>query len=183
MLNAKVLSSDTPDEIVCPGRAPFKNVNVGYNTNVNTYGGTGLSTQTNDVPIGYNNAIIKWHSGDWVRHVAIVETRIKSPTLALINGDTYNSNTIIEKNVAQWMIAQTDMAGSYNTDRNHSGTFSVGAHGNQGNFLFLDGHAESFNSAGTLRARIRECCDVQGEAKFNMALFGPNGTFHPYSAD
>ena len=183
MLSAKVLSSDTPDEIVCPGRAPFKNVNVGYNTNANTYGGTGLSTQTNDVPIGYNNAFVKWHSGDWVRHVAIAETRIKSPTLALLNGDTYNSNMIMEKSIAQFYVAQTDMTGSYNADRNKSATYSVGAHGNQGNLLFLDGHAESFNSVGTLRARIRECCDVQGEAKYNIALFGPNGTFHPYSAD
>ena len=183
LLTGNYFTSDTPDEIVCPGNMPFKNVNAGYGTNVNTYGGSGHEAASMESPIGYNNAIQRWHNGDWYWHVAIYDGLLKAPTKALINGDTYNSYAMSSKNVPQFFLVKTNMTSNPGTSQNDSGTYSVGAHGNQGNFLFFDGHVESITSVGNFRTKIRECCTAQGEALFTSAVFGVGNAFYAYSAN
>jgi len=183
-------STDHPDEIVCPGRLPFKNVNAGYGENKNTYGGSGCSgSSSNEPPIGFNTAIIITRNAPaWTYDVAIASTRVKSASLALLNGDSHNSFMLTDsyskmRGMTQFSQVSTKLT-THGTDRNSSTCYTVGAHcGNRGNFLFFDGHAETVHSVEALRAIVRRCADAHGEARVNISVFGASGSFHGYSAE
>ena len=184
MYQAGVLSStDTTkgDEIVCPGRAPFKRVAVS-NLYVFTYGGSNKAYGTNP-PTSYDSAWVrgeKYGAGYYAS--AIAEGKLKSPTLAIINGDSFCKFFVTQWNTPQCRKVWMNLT-SAGTSEGASATYTVGAHGNQGNFLFFDGHVESINSVGNFRTKIRECCTAQGDTVFTPAVYGAGDTFYSYSAN
>ena len=184
LYKAGVLSStDTTkgDEIVCPGRAPFKRVAVS-NLYVFTYGGNNKAYGSNP-PTGYDTAWVRGEKiGPGYYASAISEGLLKSPTRAIINGDSYCKSFASSYNTPQCRIVWMNLT-SAGTTEGTSGGYTVAAHGNQGNFLFFDGHVESINSVGNFRSKIRECCTAQGETAFTPAVYGSGDTFYAYSAN
>lgn len=184
MFKAGVLSTtDTTkgDEIVCPGRAPFKRVPVS-NLYVFTYGGSNKAYGSNP-PTGYDTA---WVRGDKIGPgyfaSAIAEGLLKSPTLAIINGDSYCKSFEATFGPGQCRKVWMNLT-SAGSSEGASATYTVGAHGSTGNFLFFDGHVEAINSVGKFRTKIRECCSAQGETLFTPAVYGPGNVFYPYAAN
>ena len=170
---------DESKELACPGRAPFgPDYNWWY-----TYGGNNKA-YGNSPPTGYDSAWIKVASTTKSGYFdsAISEVLLKSPSLAIIHGDSYSTYFYITFKAEQARMCWMNLTGIGNSEGGSS-TYTVGAHGNQGNFLFFDGHVESINSMGNFRAKIRECCTAQGDTPFGAAVHGPNSTFTPYSAN
>ncbi len=188
LMESQTLSDN--NSLVCPGRAPFK-----YRSQVTKLDGStynygwylvygGNSYQWSKTP--YTTAFVMSPSPEnsGYRDTAICEGLVKGPSATLLHGDsycTYMMNSVC--GMGQYMNAAMNITSSSGTSNDTSCTYSVGAHGNSGNFLFFDGHAEAINSAGNFRTKIRENCTAQGEAQFTAAVFGANNTFYSYSAN
>ncbi len=171
--------TDDSKELACPGRSP-----KGPDDNWwHTYGGNnkayGNSPQT-----GYDSAWLKVASTTKSGYFdsAIVEGRLKSPGMAIIHGDSYSSYFNKTYNNPQARICWMNLTSEGNSEGTSS-TYTVGAHGSTGNFLFFDGHVESINSIGQFRTKIRECCKVQGDQLFTPAVYGQGNVFYPYAAN
>ena len=148
------------------------------------YGGCNKAYGSNS-PTGYESAWVrgeKYGAGYFASGIS--EGLLKSPALAIINGDSYSTyfGTWAEK-CYQARKVWLNVATESNSGEGSSSCYTVGAHGNGGNFLFFDGHVESITSYGNFRSKIRECCTVQGETPFTPSVWGPNETFYPYSAN
>ncbi|HOG51580.1 MAG TPA: prepilin-type N-terminal cleavage/methylation domain-containing protein [Lentisphaeria bacterium] len=140
-LSSKVTTTSGPPEVICPGRPPFKHIG-----SVNgTY--RALGNRESQAPPGYAKAWPGVTEGYW--DWAILTIKVKNPSNFMIHGDSLNPT-----------IANADLYGDQwscpsftESTKNHG--FFLGAHGNSGNFSFLDGHAASINSAGQFADIVR----------------------------
>ncbi len=187
LMESQTLSDN--NSLVCPGRAPFK-----YRAQVTKLDG---STYNYGWYLVYGGNCYQWSKTPYTpafvmsaspensgyRDTAIAEGLVKGPSATLLHGDshcTYMLNSIC--GMPQYMNVAMNQT-SLGTSNDTSCSFSTGAHGNTGNFLFFDGHVEGLNSAGNFRSKIKENCTAQGEAQFTAAVFGANNTFYSYSAN
>lgn len=181
MLKAGVLSTTDEtkgDELLCPGRVPYKN----RNNKLYAYGGQNKAYGSNSIT-AYESAWVRgkrFEPGYFAS--AISEGLLKSPSLAIINGDSYSDYFIKNFKNDQARKVWLDATTASDTSEGSAG-FNVGAHGNHGNFLFFDGHVESINSMGNFRSKIRDCCTAQGQTPFTPSVYGPGGAFMAYSAN
>ena len=183
--------STTPNECVCPGRAPYKFIatvkkidgstyNQGYYL---MYGGNSYNWSRTAYKTAFVMAPASLNTNGSDNVTAISEGLLKSPSLTLLHGDSYAKNMMEAIcNMGQYMNVNMGLT-SLGSTNDSSATYTVAAHGSQGNFLFFDGHVESINSVGNFRTKIRENSTAQGETPFTAAVFGPNNTFYSYSAN
>ncbi len=143
------LSSTTaPNEIVCPGRAPFK-----WTHNYRVYGSI---TYARTVPSSMLIEESFPRPGDGVLKTcpAILTFKIVQPGGFIMVGDTYCPTMEASGNGEQYMYYTFDR-NSVGTSNDASSYYSVGAHGNQGNFGFADGHAGAIQGVGAFRDIVR----------------------------
>ena len=174
---AGLLSGSSPNELVCPGRSPFK-----FTGNYKVYGGVAYHNHL----APFQNAMISAPASansSWV-DTFIVGRLVKSPSSALINGDSYCKTSVESDNVEQYMFWKYNLTALANVGEkwcNDSATcFHGGAHGNVGNALFLDGHAQSM-SFGEYRSINKQCATQQGMTFGQASAFGPGAIFYPYT--
>ena len=151
----KYLSSSTPDETICPGRSPFKWAGK-------TSGYQGYGHRRHRVPgtilieinaTGSYNASYK--DKYWVT------TRIKGPSGFPVLGDSRSRGFVVDGKPEQSYVVQfhtSESTGNWEA----SSYFHCGAHGNQGNFLYGDGHAASVNSMAQFIGQFKEEYTAQG---------------------
>ncbi|MGI6355182.1 MAG: prepilin-type N-terminal cleavage/methylation domain-containing protein [Lentisphaeria bacterium] len=136
------LSSEKPDEVVCPGRMPFK-----YKFTYLTYG-----CRRSCAPPGY--VITKdstWGPKQYKDHFVVFGNVQRPSTFVWVGdsrGDLGLHSSLTEANGQQW-------ACPYMTT-NISQQFWIGAHGDNSNFAFVDGHAEAVNSTSKFVDMFRD---------------------------
>ena len=158
----RYLSSNAPDEVICPGRRPFK-----WATKDAYYQGYGH--RRGKVP---TKMLIDCTSTGSYNHTYRdkywVMGQIKGPSSLPALGDTRSRGYVAEGKAEQSVVPQfatTESTGGWEA----STYFHCGAHGNCGNFLYADGHAAAINSIAQLVAQFREEYTAQGET---LAGFG-----------
>jgi len=130
--NSRYLSSDKPNEVVCPGRTPFD-----YRTTYQTYG-----CRRTTAPAGYGfNVPTTWSTNAYSD--SFLSFRLVRATSSFMwIGDSYgiplSHSSLTDTNGLQWGCPTVTSTG----DR----LFWIGAHGTTSNFAFADGHAEAVNS-------------------------------------
>ncbi|MBP5640663.1 MAG: DUF1559 domain-containing protein [Victivallales bacterium] len=141
----RYLTSDKPDEAVCPGRSPFKW------TTAQTY--TGYGHRRSIVPSGMIvslNATKPYDTAYKDRYYLM--GKCKGPSDFPVLGDSRSRYWAESGKPEQSFVPQIDntseAAASVGWEK--SSYFSCGAHGSSGNFLFGDGHAQACNSIGQL---------------------------------
>ncbi len=158
----KYLSSAAPDETVCPGRPPFKwaSKNAYYQ---------GYGHRRGFVP---TNVLIQCNATGSYTHSYMdryyVMGACKGPSGFPILGDSRSRGYVADGKAEQTFNPQ------FSTEESTGGWeassyFHCGAHGNQGNFLFGDGHAAAINSIAKLVAQFREEYTAAGQT---LAGFG-----------
>ncbi len=140
--NSSYLSSSTPNEVVCPGRLPFK-----YKFTYLTYG-----CRRSYAPPNYVIAAPStWGTLAYTDHF-MVFGKVKGPSTYMWIGDSYGvpglHSSLTEANGLQW--------GCPYMPTNISQQFWIGAHGDNSNFAFVDGHVEAINSTGKFADLFRE---------------------------
>ncbi|MBP5638031.1 MAG: prepilin-type N-terminal cleavage/methylation domain-containing protein [Victivallales bacterium] len=169
--------SPVANELVCPGRSPFK-----FTTNFRTYGGVAYHNHLSP----FQNAMVSRPAAQketWA-DVFIIMGLVKSPSSALVNGDSFCKTQLETDNVEQYMFWKYNLSSLASVGQqwcNDSATcFFSGAHGSTGNSLFLDGHAASLN-LGEFRTINKQCASAQGITFGQASVFGPGQTFYAYS--
>ncbi len=177
------------NSFVCPGRSPFKYVSSVTKLDGSTYtAGSylmygGNSYQWSVTP--YKTAFVMSPSPEntGYRDTAICEALVKGPSATILHGDSYCKNMMeVICGMPQYMNINMGLT-SCGSSNDAAAAYTVAAHGNTGNFLFFDGHAESINSVGNFRTKVKANSTAQGETPFTAAVFGPNNTFYSYSAN
>ena len=139
-LSSPVTTTSGPPETVCPGRPPFKHIG----STKGTY--RALGNRESQVPSGYALGWPGTTSGYW--DYAILTKKVQNPSNFMIHGDSLNTGlTEIDLYGDQWSCPALTSAST--------SAFFLGAHGNNGNFSFLDGHAAAINSPGQFAAIAR----------------------------
>ena len=174
---AGLLSGSTPNELVCPGRSPFKFVH-----NYKVYGGVAYHNILSPIQTAMISAKASMKD-TWV-DTFIVAGLVKAPSSALINGDSYCKTSVESDNCEQYMFWKynlTTLASVGQQWCNDSATcFHASAHGNIGNALFLDGHAQGLNM-GEYRTINKQCASQQGVPFGQASVFGNGATFYAYT--
>ena len=159
----KYFSSTEPNEVVCPGRVPFKWKSI-HTTYMQRpwYEGwpTGYviqvkSTKTDGVPMDdgvYNDRFV-------------ISNMIKNPSSALLHGDGYAQTKVDDSNQAGYGLLKSapDTASTEKSNR-----FWPKAHGGNGNYSFLDGHVEALNSVSAVAGKINTEFTAAGAAKISV---------------
>ena len=158
----KYLSSGSPNEVVCPGRAPFK-----WQT---AQGYTGYGHRRHVAPpsiIIQPKASGSYNSAYLDRYWLMMNC--KSPSGFPVLGDSRSYQRATTGAPEQSYIPQFHT--SHNTGGNweQSTYFHCGAHGSGGNFLYGDGHAATVKNMAQLVAQFREEYTAQGAT---LAGFG-----------
>ncbi|MBQ6471868.1 MAG: type II secretion system protein, partial [Victivallales bacterium] len=127
----KYLSGKKPDEICCPGRAPFKFVS----DYVHGY----VHRSKHNVP---EDMFLRVPSGKNPSHIDsfYITHRVKAPSSFFIVGDGWSSG---EKTQLVYQ-SSFSLTAPKNISGGEGGSLPyVGAHGTSGNFNFLDGHVQA----------------------------------------
>ena len=132
-------------EVSCPGRFPFddyKGIGAGY---AGCYG-----SRQNQVP-----ADIKVVIGSQSFYTL---GRLKNPSSFVLLGDSVCGVWGRSNNADGEQIFKVDFTapGEDTSSWLANSYFFIGAHANSGNFLFADGHVESFSDVGSLGAKLTE---------------------------
>ena len=128
----RYLSSDKPEESLCPSRAPFKFKDYTY--------GYCHRTATN-IPSNLRKLVPSAYGAD--HHDSFYNTRvIKSASSFFLAGDSWSSNLNAQR------CSMTNFSSASPGDGKSSSTLPLlSAHGSSGNFNFLDGHVQGVRSA------------------------------------
>lgn len=143
----KYLSSSTPDETVCPGRSPFK-----WAGKTSGYQGYGHS-RDRFVPSTIHIAVTSEYNSSYKNNYYLM-LNCKSPTSLVIVGDSRSGVWAKAGTPEQSYTVQRSSSESTSTWETSS-YYHFGAHGNQGNFLLGDGHAQAINSVSQFAGMIR----------------------------
>jgi len=128
----RYLSSDKPEESLCPSRAPFKFKDYTY--------GYCHRTATN-IPSNLRKRVPSAYGAGY--EDSFYNTKvIKSPSSFFLAGDGWSSNLNAQR------CSMTNFSSSSpGTDKSSSNLPLLTAHGSSGNFNFLDGHVQGVRSA------------------------------------
>ncbi len=166
-----VMVTGKPCELVCPANDPDS-----YNSTIKTYGHL-IQQKTLSFMMEKASASV---SGG--KDISIRFTKMKTPSSVLLGGDSYS-----EANKTQYSKIDFGLTASTHS-ADGAGCFSVGVHGNRsGNFLFGDGHVQSFVSTGDLREAIRTMYKNDGKtgsselgnASVQASVYGPDNKLAP----
>ena len=159
----RYLSSDMPDECVCPSRMPFKfvaNVATYQHRNAQAMPTTAYYRNENSTDLNIGDA--KYND------TYLLLNMIKSPTSYLLIGDNFcpvkvnNGNQRAYGRIKKVPDPTKGEDGSF---------FFVKAHGANGNFAFVDGHVEALGSAGAFAEKINKEYTEAGQAKVNCYVY------------
>ncbi|MBE6366026.1 MAG: prepilin-type N-terminal cleavage/methylation domain-containing protein [Lentisphaerae bacterium] len=139
-------------EVSCPGRFPFndyKGIGAGW---AGCYG-----SRQDQVP-----SEIKLTVGADKFYLL---GRLRNPSSFILLGDSVCGVWGRSDNADGEQIAFVDWTtpGEDASSWNSNAHFYIGAHANSGNFLFTDGHVESFSEVGALGAKLVEEYNARGE--------------------
>ncbi len=166
----KYLSSTTPAEAVCPGRAPFKfgDYRTTYqHRNAQVFPTTGYYVNVNSTDREIGNATYN--------DTFLITSMIKTPSSFFLIGDNYCPYVIANSN--QRAYGRVNRVPDPSANENGS-FFFVKAHGGSGNFAFMDGHVEALNSAGAMAAKVNAEYTAAGVAKTTCyAYIDTNGNY------
>ena len=172
--NTGYLSSRTPDEVVCPGRVPFK-----YKSTYFTYG----HRQTWS-PTGYTYRPLTGHSpattAAGYRDCVLYGVKIKMPSSFMLIGDSYSQRLELNDSAngyqfATMMITASSVNPSSKWNDDSSCPY-LGAHGSSGNFAFWDGHAAAFNSTGNFADEMKKEYVANGQTA-TISMWDKNRVF------
>lgn len=157
------LSSSSPNEAVCPGRAPFKWSSVSpyyaymhrrWNSPSGYYTQPKTTASASGITNGYSDGFL-------------CVGKIKSPSEFFLIGDSYSSALASGGVSEQWSCGRINVTGP-GTSTDETTLYYVAAHGNCGNFNFIDGHAsalktgaavaEAFKKEYTYTGQTVHCC-------------------------
>ncbi len=160
--NSIYLSSTKPDETVCPGRLPFK-----YRTTYQTFG-----CRRTYVPTGYGLTVPTTWSTNSYSDTFVFFRKIKQTSTFPWIGDSYGSlgshSSLNDTNGYQWACPNVTSTGN--------GLLWVGAHGDNSNFAFADGHAEAINTTAKLADLFKAEYLAGGFALPTIYLYNKNYT-------
>lgn len=163
------MTSSTPAEGACPGRSPFK-----YKGGYSGYGHRRAATP----------AAICWStpstgSGNPAYYDTYWATgRIKGPSDLPVVGDTWSNGWASTSQPEQTLCPQcsaTSISDMSNWEKSSGWYFA--AHGNCGNFNFIDGHAESIKSLGQFASKWKNEYSLQGVTVPQIGGWVKAGTF------
>ncbi|NMA39438.1 MAG: prepilin-type N-terminal cleavage/methylation domain-containing protein [Lentisphaerae bacterium] len=172
--NSGYLSDTTPDEVVCPGRLPFKFKSTYY-----TYG----HRQTWS-PTGYTyRPLTTWSASgaaSGYRDCVLYGVKIKMPSSFMLIGDSYSQRLELNNSAdgyqfATMMITASSVNPSSKWNDDSSCPY-LGAHGSSGNFAFWDGHAAAFNSTGNFADEMKKEYVANGQTA-TISMWDKNRVF------
>ena len=152
----RYLSSEYPDEAVCPAREPYK-----YDRNhiYYTYG-----HRNNYVPTGYlKTATLKEDRKNYY----IARKLIKQPSAFVLFGDSYSAAIMMPHAT---VVCTSTSVGS---NRDKTSFWYLGAHGSSGSFSFDDGHVESINNFKYFRELFITEYRKNGDTIPGFSVWGP----------
>ena len=159
----KYLSSETPDEVVCPGRPPFK-----FHNQDTTYM---IRTWSEGYPSSYyvqvkatKTAGVPMSGGDYNDRF-IINGMIKNPSSCLFHGDAYAKKPVDDFNQVGYGLIKS---APDTTSAEKSNRFWPGAHGGNGNYTFWDGHVEALNSPSAVANKINTEFTASSVSKINV---------------
>lgn len=170
--NTGYLSSTTPNEVVCPGRAPFTFKSTYY-----TYG----HRQTG-VPTGYHIRPVTSATASGIANSYLDSfifcLKIKGPSSFMMIGDTYCNKREVDNDVNGFQHGWMTMSlGSVDpTNLNNSTCAFLGAHGDSGNFGFWDGHVAAINSPGKFAEEAKKEYITNGQS-VTISVWSKNKVF------
>ena len=172
----RYLSSDLPNEALCPTRMPFKFV-----SNVATYL---LRNPWTAIPTGYyRNATSTDNTVGTVGDVPrndnfLLLNMIKAPSSYLFLGDNFSPVKVNEGNQrAYGRLRQVPQP----TKGEDGSFFFVKAHGANGNFAFIDGHVEALGSAGEFAGKINKEYTAAGQSKQTCYVYIDTNNNYSYA--
>ncbi len=165
------LSSTTPPEVICPGRPPFK-----FTHAYRVYGGVSYSGATAPSSAMIQEKFPRPSDGTPYFCPAVVIQKVNTPSTLIMLGDTYCPTMEAAGNGEQYMYYAYDRT-SIGTTNDGSSCFYVGAHGNSGNFGFIDGHATSLKGFGEFRAAAMTVFSSQNQSLARAACFDKGKVF------
>ena len=151
------LSSTKPDEVVCPGRHPFKFYNM-----CTTY----MCRRTYALPTVKIAYTIKAKCTDSIvqkkptgNDTFLILNVVKAPSSYVYLGDGFSPKAYTIESDPGFSSNQVAYGTTWAPDTSSSrielsNLFYVKAHGSTGNFAFLDGHVEALGNAGQLGEKL-----------------------------
>ena len=165
------LSSTRPNEILCPGRFPFKyfNYRCSY-LGRNNYASPNTS---------YSYEIKATQAGAAYYDRFLVLTMVKQPSSWLFHGDGYTPTADTAENSNSHQVGFGRMLAVPDKNAIEAGSvFFPKAHGGTGNYSFLDGHVEALNSVGAIAGKVNAEYTAAGADKVTVyGWIDTNGTY------
>ena len=158
----KYLSSGSPDESICPGRAPFK-----WASKTTNYQGYGHRKHMLPSDINITTPSTGSYNPSYMDRYYQMG-KIKGPSTFLMLGDSRSGVWAASGTPEQTLVVQYTSSES-TAGWEQSSYFHCGAHGSNGNFLYADGHAEALKTIAQLVGQFREEYTARG---LTMTGFG-----------
>ena len=170
--NTGYLSSRKPDEVVCPGRAPFK-----FKSTYRTYGHR-LTWTPSNYTYSYPTTYSAYTVSQGYRDSVLFGAKIKMPSSFALIGDSYcqyyelsSPDDGYQHGTMMMTVASIDPS-----KHDKSTCPFLGAHGSSGNFAFWDGHAAAFNSTGNFADEMKKKYVANGQT-VTISMWDKNKVF------
>ena len=141
------LSSAYPDETLCPGRMPFK-----WKSKIYGYQGYGHS-RDRFVPSTIHKAVTSEYNSSYTNNYYLM-LNCKNRSNLVIIGDSY-SKVPASMGALEQSYTVMNYTSESTSNWENSTYYSFAAHGNNGNFLFGDGHAAAINSVAQFAGIVK----------------------------
>ncbi len=165
------LSSTTPNEVLCPGRHPFK----WFNYRCSYLGRNNYASPSS----AYSYEVKTTQAGCLYYDRFLVMTQVKQPSSWLFHGDGYTPTGDTNGNSNSHQVGFGRMLAVPDKNAIEAGSvFFPKAHGGNGNYSFLDGHVESLNSVGAIAGKVNAEYTAAGVDKVTVyGWIDTNGTY------
>ena len=158
------LSSKTPDEVVCPGRNPFKWKSASATYAIRNTSGLPTASYYVEAPCSTSAVQFGLQNGSY-KDRFIVLNMIKNPSSFMVMGDAFAKIKVDDSEQAAYALLTSAPTGD-TTEK--TSRYYPKAHGGNGNFSFQDGHVEGLNSTGAVAGKINMEFTAAGVTKINV---------------
>lgn len=162
-------STSKPHEVVCPGNPPAEHLGSSgtyYTMGGRTYNFTMPSTLCSNVT----------RSGQTYYDTFLNIKAIRFASNFILQGDSYSSVQFAATGYPERTYAQVTASG-VGTSSDTSSFFHVGAHGSNGNFAYIDGHAAGITSPGQFADEMKVEYTAQGLTVAGIGVWDSNFAF------